>query len=338
MIPAQDEPEAPPADQRLQGLDLLRGLAALSVCWFHLTNANPSFQLPEIVRSSGAQGWRGVACFFVLSGFVVPLSLHRAKYRLARFHRYLGRRIMRLDPPYLVTVALCLALVCISLVTPWPRGPMAAVTAPQVVAHFGYVNAVLGYDWLNPVFWTLAIEFQFYVVIGLWFPLLAHTHGAVRTAATLVLCGLSLGPTSDAYLLPHLGFFLLGVIAFQLQHERAWRGACFFNLALVLVALWSVRGPVAAGMGLGTFAFILLGRSARVPRLFLWLGAISYSLYLLHVPIGMRVINLGARLEPTLPNVLGMLVLALVVSLGSAFALHRWVELPAQRWARRLGY
>lgn len=339
----QLEAVAPGAEQpaRLEGLDLLRGLAALAVCWFHLIgygNNNPSFEVPEVVKWSAMYGWLGVPCFFVLSGFVVPLSMQRARYRLSRFHRFLLRRIVRLDPPYLATVLLCLAIPLLASRMPWFKP--VNVTAPQVLAHFGYANAVLGYEWLNPVFWTLAIELQFYLAIGLCFPLIAHAHLAVRTVSVLVLCGLSFAPVNgEAYLPQHLGLFLIGVIAFHAQWDRASRATCFVALAIVATSVWIVKGPPDALVGLGTFAFISLGRQYRPPGVLAWLGTVSYSLYLLHHPIGIRALNFGGRfLEPTPLNVLAVPLLGVVAALGAAFVLHRWVEAPAQRWARRIDY
>ncbi len=80
--------------------------------------------------------------------------------------------------------------------------------------------------------------------------------------------------------------------------------------------------------------------TVRIPRVaaIAWLGAISYSLYLLHVPVGYRVMNMIRRLsdgelEPTLT-----IVAALAASIAGAALLHRLVEQPSLRFAARIGY
>lgn len=66
-------------------VEVIRGLAALAVAWFHLTGTYPS----GWVRASGSYGWLGVDAFFVISGFVVPYSIHRgfATYTVRDFPR-----------------------------------------------------------------------------------------------------------------------------------------------------------------------------------------------------------------------------------------------------------
>src|SRR5262245_16881681 len=103
--------------QRIEGLDFLRGLASLAVCWFHLTHFH--YNVPDrhgyaLLRKTGAYGWLGVEVFFVISGFVIPSSLYRARYRIRDFFTYLARRIVRLDPPYLAAIAVMLAMAYVS--------------------------------------------------------------------------------------------------------------------------------------------------------------------------------------------------------------------------------
>jgi len=69
-----------------------------------------------------------------------------------------------------------------------------------------------------------------------------------------------------------------------------------------------------------------------------WLGTISYSLYLVHVPIGGKIVNLGARYAHTLPTELLVLAIAVVASLGVAWLLWYFVERPAQRWSSAITY
>jgi peptidoglycan/LPS O-acetylase OafA/YrhL len=73
-------------------------------------------------------------------------------------------------------------------------------------------------------------------------------------------------------------------------------------------------------------------------KVLVFLGFISYSLYLLHVPIGGRVINLAGRLPHTMPVELGAETAAMAVSLIAAWLLYRLVELPSQKWSARFRY
>lgn len=95
-------------------------MAALSVSWFHLTYTYP----PESwVRLSGHYGWVGVEAFFVISGLVVPFALHRAGYELRTgFLRFLAKRLMWLEPPYVLSIALVVVLAHLSTMVPGFRG------------------------------------------------------------------------------------------------------------------------------------------------------------------------------------------------------------------------
>src|SRR5262245_38837846 len=130
---------------RLEGLDFMRGLASLAVCWFHLTRFHYSTPDPRafaLVRRTGEYGWLGVEVFFVISGFVIPYSLYRARYRLRDFFSYLARRIVRLDPPYLAAIAVILTL---ALLASLKSGrPIEVEARPvdwtRVLLHLGYLN------------------------------------------------------------------------------------------------------------------------------------------------------------------------------------------------------
>src|SRR2546423_14858364 len=99
-----------PASQRLNILDLLRGIASLSVCWFHLTNGNEHFLPPGWLRASGEYGWVGVNVFFVISGFIIPYSLFQSGYRLRDYGRFFLKRILALGPTSLRAITPFLGL------------------------------------------------------------------------------------------------------------------------------------------------------------------------------------------------------------------------------------
>ena len=97
---------------RIHVLDSLRGVASLAVCWMHLTSFKyntPDGPFYSSLRLTGSYGWLGVEVFFVISGFVIPYSLDRAGYRLRDYPRFVAKRLVRLDPPYLAAVAAIVA-------------------------------------------------------------------------------------------------------------------------------------------------------------------------------------------------------------------------------------
>ena len=317
---------------RLETLDCLRGIAAFSVLWFHLTNGNPEFLPQGILKSSGTYGWLGVEVFFVISGFILPYALRRANYQPNDFFRFVWKRILRLDPPYLVCIAVVIVLGYASTLMPGFRGLPFHFDLKATALHLGYLNALFDYEWLNPVFWTLAIEFQFYLLVALIFPLINHPALAVRTGICALLAAATFLLPSGNLVFHYLFLFLLGIWAFQIKSGLS-QGAGLQAIGWVLLAAgtWLTLGGLIALAGTATGLLIVHTRLNS--RWLLFLGQISYSLYLLHVPVGGRVINLGSRFAEGPLAQMVVLALAVGASVGAAFLFHRWVELPAQRWS-----
>src|SRR5260370_25386335 len=128
------EPPLNPANPQIFTVEALRGVAALAVTWFHMTN---TYSL-DWVRYSGFNGWLGVHMFFVISGFIIPYSLHRSKYKLPYFPRFLPRRLLRLDPPYLISIALVLILWELAAPTPGFAGAPPNYSLGPTLRHFLY--------------------------------------------------------------------------------------------------------------------------------------------------------------------------------------------------------
>lgn len=322
---------------RLVNVDALRGLAALAVAWFHFTNGNPNFLADGALKSSGNLGWLGVEVFFVISGFVLPLAMRVAGYQLSDFPRFLGRRLVRLEPPYLASIVVVLALAWLSSKAPGFAGQPWSLDGVQVVAHLGYFSGMLGMGWLNPVYWTLAIELQFYLLVGLTYGLIMNEHLLIRKLSLLAWLTFSVTITSGLFVPHYLGLFGLGLVTLWLQEgfldRREYLIICF---SISLVLAWQHGFPVAiAGLlAAWTIAWV---RLERVPGLTL-LGMLSYSFYLLHVPIGGRVVNLGVRFADQVWSQILVLGLAVLLSLFAAWLLYRYVERPAMTWATRIRY
>lgn len=329
----------PAAGERVEILEPLRGLAALAVAWYHFTNSGPLLAEGSWLRASGHYGWLGVEVFFVISGFVIPLSMHRAGYRLRDdAGHFVLKRVLRLDPPYLVTIALTVALAYASTWAPGFQGQPPSFGTAQLLAHLGYLNTFLGYDWVSPVFWTLAIEFQYYLLAAVIFPLLTHERESVRLGLVVVLAASGFVVESPAYLLHFGGLFALGGATFLHATRHLSPFAFLLTVAGLTVLTAGAVGPVVAGVGAATALVIGFVRWRPWPWL-TGLGTVSYSLYLLHVPFGGRVLNLGARIAGgSVALQLAVLATAVAVSLVAAWGLYATVERRSQRWSSSIRY
>lgn len=320
---------------RILVLDQLRGLAALSVAWFHMTNGYDGW-----VQHTGSLGWLGVEAFFVLSGFVIPYSLSRLKpaYSLQAFPVFVLRRIVRLEPPYIASVALVVVLAYASALAPGFQGAPFSFDPLQVAAHLFYVIPLTELEWLQPVYWTLAYEFAFYLFIGIAFPFVGRTHQVwrARLAALAVLALAAFGVVS-----PLICLFVMGFAVYRrLSQQEGLAWTCFLLLACTLPMIFrnAWEGSI---VGCATALIILFHERLPAPEgrlgaALTGLGAISYSLYLLHVPIGGRIVNLGGRFVSGDLSELVLSLAALALSVLAAVVFWKLVENPAAAAARKM--
>jgi peptidoglycan/LPS O-acetylase OafA/YrhL len=315
-----------PAKSKIGIVGALRGVAALSVCWYHFVHGQNT-----ALKWTGEYGWLGVHMFFVISGFIIPYSLLQYRYSIRDYFRFLGKRLARLHPPYLASIAVVVLLGWAMMLVPRWNAPAPDVSVQQLFAHFFYLNDLLGKPWLNVVYWTLSIELQWYLLIGIAFPLLANRRWTLQVAgAALMVAGHLLVP-KEQLVLHIVPVFLIGVFVFQYRVglSSVWRMlvsiAAMF--ALMKVPIGMPVASLSAATGL-VIAFITLDN-----RLFGWLGEVSYSLYLLHIPIGLRFIDFTSRLPYSGSYLILLDLLAVGVSLWASHRFFKRIEGPSQRWS-----
>ncbi|PYS84897.1 MAG: hypothetical protein DMF67_03220 [Acidobacteria bacterium] len=322
--------------KRISTLDALRGIASFAVCWFHLTNGNAAFLPDGLLKTSGMYGWVGVEVFFVISGFVIPYALHRSNYKLKNYGRFVLKRVVRLDPPYLAAIAITVMLNYLSSALPGYRGEQFQLSLTQLILHLGYMNVFFGYPWLNVAFWTLAIEFQYYLLAGLLFPLCASQDK--KLIIPLLVCAgvLPFVFPSPSFIFHYEFLFLLGVVTFQYK-INVWSRAAYLSLLFTLGigTFYTLGGLVTVVGTLTAFAIAFIEIRNKVLG---FLGTISYSLYLLHGPVGGRVINLGVRYSHSVGGKIIALIIATGVSIAAAYLLYRLVESPSQVWSSAIRY
>jgi peptidoglycan/LPS O-acetylase OafA/YrhL len=246
--------------------------------------------------------------------------------------QFIARRLVRLEPPYLVALLIAVVLMYVSAATPGFLGPPVEFSAPFILLHVGYLNALFGYPWINPVFWSLAIELQFYVLMALLFPALT---GRLREWVLLAFVASSFALSSDLFVFHYAPFFALGIATWWYRTKRLSPARFILWLAGAGTASTITIGAVPALVAV-TSALLIALTSFRRVGLLSYLGAISYSLYLLHVPIGGRVINLASRFGDSMPLQIATLTAAVVVTVASAHLLHRYVERPSVNLSQRM--
>jgi peptidoglycan/LPS O-acetylase OafA/YrhL len=100
---------------KIQSLGFLRGIAVLMVCFCHF--GAPLIEgsaFSELFKLFKIYGECGVQVFFVISGFVIPLSMDKGGYRIVKYFTFLYKRVLRLHPPYLFALFLTFAIVVVS--------------------------------------------------------------------------------------------------------------------------------------------------------------------------------------------------------------------------------
>jgi peptidoglycan/LPS O-acetylase OafA/YrhL len=314
------QPLSPPPGRigYFPALDGLRGIAILIVVAFHA-------RFPYLMG-----GFIGVDIFFLLSGFLITLTLLKEHERQGRinFTNFYMRRILRLFP----ALVLLLLVYTGYIIWGYEGDELSTHLAAIPPVLFYYVNWTRAFDILRPTYlghaWSLSIEEQFYIVWPLVFALLMARVVKLRLVI-LITIGLSLASLLLRVVLLNMGtntyrlyngsdtradIILLGcALAIALANptslEVIRRSPLFSRLlhlftlpaVLILVFLgiyseiddpWMYRvgfmtvGVCSALVVLHTQVFeqSLLARLLILAPL-VWIGKVSYGLYLWHYPI-----------------------------------------------------
>ncbi|WP_197051955.1 acyltransferase family protein [Sphingomonas sp. 35-24ZXX] len=304
-------------------------------------------------------GTAAVMLFFVLSGFVLTLALERASYG---YFIFLSQRFIRLFPPFAASILL--SAFFYTIVEPKPldfvsewfnfESWTAAPTFAVIAGHLGMVLFGELYT-LNNVMWSLVIEMR----VSILFPFifwLTRKHPCLSLMASfgLMLASLALGRLHllpewvDSWLLTArvLWLFVAGGV---LAHKRTQvstfiSGLNKFSVRMIfIISLLALGFPAGINVTIvssGIGSVLLIGLIIASPKDFLilewrpllYLGKISYSLYLVHLPILLIMVHAVAapdRLTPVLAAGAGCALLA-------AHILHFAVERPCHRLARKL--
>lgn len=364
-----------PGRHRVAAFDALRGILALWVVLHHAVVYTAldldAFPARILVR----HGQEAVIAFFVLSGYAIcTLLLGHSR----GFLPFMAERVARIFPVYLVV--LLFGTACWFLHPPFELMPWLGRAGPHLQhwpphgsegwwlhlilhlfqAHGTVPDSALPYasTSLLPPAWSLSTEFQFYLLApalsllivraGRWANLVL---AVLLVAATCLSAAVGRTGLSHASIAWYLPLFVVGMLGAVLRPGMLRRVAAYAAIVMLTAAAFATMGRPYVANALVVWLVVwaasatgaahsLLASSAG--RALLWLGAVSYPLYLVHYPIQQGSLVLLVRfVRPESGTiVLAWFVGSTVLSLAAAWLLHRKVEAPGQRlgkaWAQRL--
>jgi len=328
--------------ERIAGLDVLRGFAAVAVMLHHHAQYYDVLYPGRVpLPINLGPGHFGVELFFIISGFVILMTIERKK----AIRAFVASRVARLMPAFLA--ALVIATVIRTL---WPVPMLDTPTVPQFLANLTMAPSLFGQTGMDMPYWTLTYELIFYVgmamilALGLvrrveWFGLLA-----VAVSCLLILTiNLKLHyRISIMLLIYYSNFFLIGICLYRIHaHQARWITWLALTCAIAVTALgggersFDTPGTVYLPLTIAFTGLVWLATS-RHGRWLAWrplifVGRISYPLYLIHVVLGFAIIRWSIALGwSTLAGVIAAGITCLIV----ATLLHYFVELPGGRRLR----
>jgi peptidoglycan/LPS O-acetylase OafA/YrhL len=313
-------------------IDGLRALAVLLVIGHHIfatylvdSHRLGVQKLPRdwnlIYSSSSLVAWGihltfGVQLFFVISGFVLAIPFARGlldKGQAPSTKLYLLRRLVRIEPPYLINMTFCFLLIVVPWrgLLPWSQSSpyiqsFVSAFGPHYLASIVYLHGIIFGEpsWINGIAWTLEIEIQFYLLMPLIAQLFRIHKAVVRRSILILLillaawvapCGAH-NPRLSLTIVCHIGFFLAGILladiylhpprGFSMGPLKADLFALASGALLIYVVHWRPLQAWAEPFLIAAFFFSTfhghwMGRIFSFPALTLT-GTICYSTYLYH--------------------------------------------------------
>lgn len=339
--------------KRLEWVDSLRGVAALLVVilhlWLYLIN-NFSVEVSGFAKEVSYVlfgyldfGKIGVVAFFLISGYVIPYSFRGKTNKEFFFNRF-----FRLYPAYWVSILFCVIIIGMPPVR-------------DLICNITMFQRFLGINDLVAVFWTLQIEIIFYFICAAlhYYKLLENDKFIVKTVIAFLLLSLLIAFARYELdkKLPVALFLALTVMFFGLCWRRFTidksvdiKKTTIIRLLILIVLVLLPITMLAYSKDYGfnetwyryflsytvaLIMFFLFSHYKFVNKILLFLGNISYSLYLLHALFGIELTNIIMN-AIHIKNIFAYIITFFVLSFVSATLCYYYVEKPSVKLGKRI--
>ena len=331
------------SNNRMPLIDALKAVAAMLVLLNHFSSYGP---LAATVREAfpGVFGWlfdygrMAVQIFLVIAGFLAARALSAQGQALERSPLPLiWKRYLRLSIPYLAAIGLAIAAAAIADRWMDDEAVPAQARLKQWLAHALLVQGILGIDSLSAGVWYIAIDFQLFALMAvlLW-------AGRVRLLAPALVIAVSLASlfwfnrdaSWDNWAIYFFGSYGLGAAAWWASDRKqmsSWLGVIATITIAALVVDFRLRIVLALAVALTLGFGRRTGLLERWPNFkpLVFLGQISYSVFLVHFPVLLIANGLYVRLGfSSVNSAIFGLILALTASIAAATLFYRWIESP----------
>jgi hypothetical protein len=301
----------PNTQKKLEGIQILRAVAALLVLWSHM-----KYDLGLSKESLTGQPWLatnlgaiGVDIFFVISGFVIAMTGSKLEYD---WRAFISSRVARIVPLYFALSAYSLVEAVISVKV---HGGAMPFSWRQIFNTFAFIPLFNGREFIGPILvngWTLSFEIWFYFCFAC---IMRYSGGAL--AGIRLPCLLAVAVVAKILLMPTIGCGLLNFLFHPITLEFCagcllfyYRNSIgkgiFYMMGVACPVLlyfaqrtqdlgvhWSILNNPVLGMDrtfiwggfticlVGIFTHIDLDYQVRWPKWLVSLGDASYSIYLI---------------------------------------------------------
>ena len=334
-------------ESRLGVLDAFRAIAILAVLAHHyLSRYAPPDHFPSLYGYARQYpqwidlGAMGVQFFFIISGFVIFMTLQSCNHLL----EFWIRRFARLYPAFVIATLLTFVIVNL-----WGPAEFHSHLSDALVGLTFFTPYVPGVRFVEPAYWSLVVEVQFYICIGLIYTVARQRFelawiGYICCGCALWVAGMLphlyvLGSLSRVlFLALHAPYFTAGILFYKLytgsRRMVGLMAAAALLEYLIATPRFTLAQHLVSAAMLAAFTLFIHGRIEWLAsRVLLFIGSISYSLYLLHQYIGVTLIGILKR-ELQLSD-LAAVIGATAICCALAYGLWQLVEIPAKRWLLR---
>ncbi len=336
---------------RINELDALRGIAALAVVIFHFTMPWKGGDYPFFSVFS-----MGVDLFFVISGFVIFMTIDKG----GTWRDFAWNRLVRLYPTYWVAVTFTTLLFVFKyeVLVPKESYRVSHVLLVKYLANMTMLQYYFGTGNIDGPYWTLIVElcFYFFMIVLMVTKKIKHVMMIGWIFAAVCACYSVPFVFKNRWLyyvfyeFPLMAYFPLffgGMLLYKMKFEKVTALRLFaFVSTLVFQCLlfnnsYENKGFVHLNQYVPTLTFIyglfllfLFDKLGFIVNpVTMWLGKVSYSLYLIHQFVGIRVL---------IPQLIGVwhmnywvaAPIALMMVLALSYMIYRYVEVPSIKYLK----